>query len=427
MKDKKEFNLFVLGGALFSMFFGAGNLIFPGFIGLESGSDWIISMFGFLITGIGLPLMGIIALAKVGGDLDVMGSRVSKGFSKFLGITVSIAIGPLLAIPRTGATSYEMAGSVIIPGLSPELFAIFYFGIVLLLVLNPNGIIDSLGKYLTPGLILILFLIIFKGIVSPLGTSIETNLPSNFSFGFKIGYQTMDTLASIFFGGIIVNSLISSGVTEKKDQMKYTLMAGSIALIGLGLVYGGLTYIGSSLSGIYPGMEKTELTLKIADLTLKSFGKYGLGIAVLLACLTTSIGLVSSVSSYFNRLSNGRLQYRPLAIGITVFSGIMSIGGVEKLIHIAEPILLFMYPITITVVILTVLLGDDPNKNIYRFSVGLVGIVSILDVHNLYKLGFAKIIEGFPLYNLGIPWVIPALVGSGIGFLVKENPHKTVK
>ena len=232
------------------MFFGAGNLIFPSYIGLNSGSNWIISSLGFLISGVGISLMGIVASAKLGGDLDLLGDRVFKGFGKFLGITISIAIGPLLAIPRTGATSYELAASVVMPNLSPEVFAVIYFSIVLLLVLNPKGVVDKLGKILTPGLVIILFLIIFKGIIDPLGHPIDTGMENNFSFGFKIGYQTIDSLGSILLGGIIVNSLIDSGVRDIENQVKYTLKAGLICLFALAFVYLGLTYIGASLSGI---------------------------------------------------------------------------------------------------------------------------------------------------------------------------------
>ena len=185
--DKRKNDAFILGAALFSMFFGAGNLIFPPFLGLLAGQKWNWSMLGFFITGIGLPLLGIIASAKAGGDVDKLGRRVSPLFSKFLGVTVVLAIGPLLAIPRTGATAFEIGVLPNMPTANPVIFAIIYFGITLMLVIKPNSVIDKIGKILTPALLLLLSLIIIKGIFDPMGLPVPGDLAKLFSDGFISG------------------------------------------------------------------------------------------------------------------------------------------------------------------------------------------------------------------------------------------------
>lgn len=420
--DTKQ--VFVLGAALFSMFFGAGNLIFPPVLGLQAGFNWKAAIFGFFLTGIGLPLLGIIASAKCGGSLEKLGERVSPGFSVFLGVSISIAIGPLLAIPRTGATAFEMAGMTLFPTMSPIVFAIVYFGIALLLVLNESGVVDAIGKYLTPGLILLLAILIIVGIVNPAGQQVESVLDKPFATGFIEGYQTMDALASILFGGIIVASLIQSGVTEKKYQVKETLKAGLIAIGGLAFVYGGLGYLGSLTGSIHnPNIGRVDLTMDIAQVTLKSFGRIALALVVSLACLTTAIGLISSISKYLEGVFKGKIKYKTLAILITLFSAIMSLGGVDKIVNIAEPILVFLYPMTIVLILLTVFTrSETPNKNIYRGAVIFAMAIGFLDVLGSFDVAVAKnIINSIPLASWGIPWVLPAIIGGSIGAILPKK------
>lgn len=313
---KKNNDAFILGAALFSMFFGAGNLIFPPFLGLLAGQKWNWSMFGFFITGIGLPLLGIIASAKAGGDVDKLGRRVSPLFSKFLGITVVLAIGPLLAIPRTGATAYEMAILPTMPSMSPIVFSIIYFGLSLMLVIKPNNVIDRIGKILTPVLLFLLGLIIFKGIFDPMGIPVPEDLAKPFSDGFISGYQTMDALASILFGSMVTTSLIQSGYNDSKEQMQMTKKAGLIAVGGLTLVYGGLGYLGATGGSLFSkDITKVDLIMNIASNSLQRYGEVGLGLVVALACLTTTIGLTATVGQYFSNITKGKLKYEWIEIG----------------------------------------------------------------------------------------------------------------
>lgn len=421
---KKKNDALILGAALFSMFFGAGNLIFPPFLGLLAGQKWNWSMFGFFITGIGLPLLGIIASAKAGGDVDKLGRRVSPLFSKFLGITVVLAIGPLLAIPRTGATAFEIGVLPLMPNGNPIIFSIIYFGITLLLVIKPNDVIDKIGKILTPALLILLTLIIVKGIFDPMGIPVPEDFARPFSEGFISGYQTMDALASILFGGIITTSLIQSGYNDEKEQMKMTKKAGLIAVLALTLVYGGLGYLGATGGSLFSkDIEKVDLIINIANNSLESFGKIGLGVAVSLACLTTTIGLTATVGQYFNKISNGKLKYEIIVIGTTIFSALMSIRGVESIIVFSEPILVFMYPVVIVMILLTMILGKEPNKNIYKHAIYATLIVSTLELLNRFEIWkITNIVEHLPLASWGLAWLIPAIIGAVIGRFL---PNKT--
>lgn len=416
--SKRKNDVFVLGIALFAMFFGAGNLIFPPFLGLLAGNKWSWAMIGFFITGIGLPLLGVIACAKAGGDVDKLGRRVSPLFSKFLGITVVLAIGPLLAIPRTGATAYEMAILPTMPKISPILFAIIYFGISLFLVIKPSNVMDRIAKLLTPVLLILLGAIIIKGIFDPMGIPNSTDLARPFSEGFITGYQTMDALASILFGSMVILSLIEGGYSDTKEQIKMTTKAGLVAVAGLAIVYGGLGYLGATGSSLFPeNIEKVDLIMNIANNSLHKYGEIGLGIVVSLACLTTTIGLVATVGQYFSGISKGKLKYQWVVIATTVFSGLMSIKGVESIVKFSAPILIFMYPVVIVMILLTIIIKGEANKNIYRYAVSATLIVSTLEILSMFDVWpLAKqIIRYLPLASWELPWVVPAILGALIG------------
>lgn len=422
---KKRRDALILGAALFSMFFGAGNLIFPPFLGLIAGNQWNWSMVGFFLTGIGLPFLGIMASAKAGGNVDRLGNKISPIFSKFLGITIVLVIGPLLAIPRTGATAFEMGVLPIFPDANPIIFAIIYFGITLLLVIKPTNVIDKIGKVLTPVLLVILALLILRGIINPIGTPIDENLAKPFSDGFAQGYQTMDALAAILFGGIISSTLIQQGYQDEKEQISMTKKAGIIAIAGLAFVYGGLGYLGATGGEIFPKtITRTDLIMNIANNLLKAFGELGLGLAVALACLTTSVGLTATVGQYFNQISNGKLKYEVVVVITILFSAFMSSNGVESIISFAEPILLFMYPIVIVLILLTVFLGDYiKNDNIYKYAIYSTLIVSAIESLKILgiKSYLLRFVEMLPLASSGFAWVLPAIIGAIIGYFIKPK------
>ena len=422
---KKTKDIIVLGAALFSMFFGAGNLIFPPFLGRLAGNTWVYAIIGFLLTGVGLPFLGIVASSKAGGDVDKLGRKVSPGFAKFLGITIVIAIGPLLAIPRTGATAFEMGGHPIFPGLSPVIFAIIYFAINLYFVISPNDVMDKIGKILTPGLFLLLTLLIVKGVITPIGTPVESTLDSSFPNGFLEGYQTMDALAAILFGGVVTASLVNYGYTDEKEKMSMTIKSGLVAILGLAFVYGGLCYLGATAGSLYStDIERTTLIMNIANDVLGGFGKYGLGIAVMLACMTTSVGLTATAGQYFEQISNGKIKYKVTVIVTSVFSAVMSCIGVESIISLAAPILGFMYPIVIVLILLAVFLDRYiKNENVYKFAIYAALLISALECLSLFGFGngISDVVNKLPLASSGFAWLVPALIGGILGNFIPSK------
>ena len=421
--NKKTSDVVVVGVALFAMFFGAGNLIFPPFMGLLSGTQWKLALAGFLITGIGMPLLGIMAAARAGGTVEHLGSRVNPTFGRVLSIVVILAIGPLLAIPRTCATAFELGVRPAFESFPPAVFSLVFFGITLYFALNRSAVVDRIGKFLTPFLLVTLAWIIIKGVVTPLGTPLDTELPRAFGRGFNEGYQTMDALASIVFAEIVIAALVFKGYASVADQVKMTSLAGLIAATGLGLVYGGLMYLGATAGSLYPqDVERTDLLVGIAQGLLGGSGKVALGLAVGFACLTTSIGLTATVGDYFSSLSKGKVGYKSICIATAVFSGVFATVGVTTIVAVAVPLLVTVYPVAIGLILLTML--GIKHRAAYTGAVIGALITSVPDA--LAAAGvpvqfLSTAVGRIPLASAGFSWIIPTLVGALVGWILAKK------
>lgn len=420
MKNKINFDFIVVGLALFAMFFGAGNLIFPPAIGLISGPSWLKSLLGFFLTGIGLPLMGIIALNKA-GNLNNFSNKVSKKFSIIYTSLLVIAIGPLLAIPRTGATTFELGVLPLMPHANKYLVLVIYFAITLYFTIKPSKLIDNIGKLLTPAILILLAILIVKGIFSlDNPVTISTLKENGFSYGFLQGYQTMDALASVIFTSIILNALINKGYTDKKVQNRVLLLSSLVAAIGLLLVYGGLLYIGSRFSDILPhDMPMTTLIGVIAKTILGDSSNIILGLAVAFACLTTSIGLAATVGDYFSRVT--KISYEKLVIGTCIFSTFIGGFGVSTIVKFSVPVLVILYPITIILIILH-LIGVTDQKT-FRYSVWISLGISLMQLgYTGLKIGiFGQILDSLPFNSHGFPWLVPFIIVVFFGYILKKE------
>lgn len=419
-------DMIVSGGALFAMFFGAGNLIFPPSLGFQSGTHWFICMISFFITGVGLPILGVMAIALT-NSFEEFAGKVSPVFSKVLGTIIVLSIGPLLAIPRTGATVFEVGIKPAFPHASPIIVSFIYFAVTLFFTLKPSTIVEKIGKYLTPILLFIISLIIFKGVSSPLGTPVATGYTNPFSQGFAEGYQTMDALAAILFGGIILNAIAAKGYSKRSDQIKLTCLSGLIAGCALMFVYGGLLYLGATGSSVIEtGITKSELIITITHKILGSFGQSALGLTVSAACLTTSIALTAVVGNYFEKLSNGKLKYIPVVIITTIFSAVMSVSGVETIVAIAVPLLITSYPVVIVLIFMT-LFCRKLSSGAFRGAVAGALIVSNFDAMAYLKLDTGipgKLISGLPFADSGFSWIIPAITLAVLGELLTRTVFK---
>ena len=414
-------DLMVVGFALFAMFFGAGNLIFPPYLGVESGSSWFTGFAGFLFADGGLALLAVIAATRFRGDTSKMFDRAGHKLSVLLGSAIVICIGPLLAIPRTAATTYEMGILPTIgPGFNAVLFSVIFFALTLVLTIKPSKVVDIVGQFLTPALLIALAILIVKGVITPLGEiRPDTLVPSVFAEGVNQGYQTMDTLAATVFSTIVIVSIMEKGYDDEKLMVKATIGAGAIAVIGMGLVYGGLCYVGATVSTQY-GMdvEQTALIVAITEALLGQTGKILLAIIVALACLTTSIGLTSAAGRYFSGLTNGKLKYEHIVVAVCVFSAVISNFGVSTIIKFSAPILSIVYPATITLILLSLFGHKIKNDNVFICATYMALLISVLTIAGV------EFIVKLPGYQFGFNWILPVAAAAIVGNFI---PSKSTK
>lgn len=422
---KKNKDILIIGFALFSMFFGAGNLIFPPFIGMTSGSSWLTSFLGFVIADVGIILLSINAVAKAGSFQNVV-FKAGKRFGVSLEIIMMLCLGPILVIPRTAATTFEMSIIPITSSLNSVVFSIIFFGLTFILTIKPTKVMDIIGKFLTPVLLIALALLIGKGVLQPLGKLNNINSDGLFINGLTQGYQTMDALGIGGVTALIMSSFISKGYKDKKENISMTLKSAIIAGIGLILVYGGLAYLGATVSTVYDkSISQTALLVNITNSLLGRNGIIILGVIVAFACLTTAIGLTSVTAKYFEDVSNKKIKYSHLVTIICLFSAVASNLGVDKIISIAAPILTVIYPVSILLVFMSTFNKFFISPSVFKGAAFTTLLISFLNVAD--SLGFTiNFIHKLPLSSLGFNWVIPAIIGGLLGKLIikDKNPQE---
>lgn len=421
-------NTLLVGFMLFAMFFGAGNLIFPPRLGLENSANFWPPIFGFIITRVGLPLIGIIASSFYYGGYKNMLNKIHPWFSIVFLSAIYLSIGPFFAIPRTAATAYEMA---IIPFIGESetisllIFTALYFILSLWFALNPSKMVERIGTILTPLLLLSILALIIKAMFLfndsvPVSVPIENSDQSSFFRGFINGYLTMDALASIAFSVIVVMSIKRKGHSEGTELIKQTSVAAMVAAVFLALIYIALAWIGKSIA-ISPE-TLAELATKNQDVgtyilnsaASQAFGSFGrtlLGIIVSLACLTTTIGLIASVSEYFNEIYH-KISYKTYAAIFTLIGFVLANQGLSAVIGKSVPVLLVLYPIAITIILLLFINQLVPlSLSGQRVSLLLVTLISILSVAEI------SFIQELPLKQYSMEWVPFAVIGYILGWL----------
>jgi len=409
------------------MFFGAGNLIFPPSLGRAVGIDYLVSILGFLITGVGLPLIGILSCVKSGGNFETIANKVGRIFSVVINTSLILAIGPMLAIPRTAATTFELTIKPLFPTITPLTTVIIYFLINSIFVLRSSSIIDTIGKFLTPMLLTMLLLIILKGIISPIGPTINTGLSNAFSKSLLEGYQTMDAMASVIFAYIIISSIKKKGYTNTADIIKTTSYSALVAVLGLSIVYGGLLYLGSQTSSLFSEeIPRTTLVMEITSRVLGRFGSFALAIAVGLACLTTSVSLTATGAEFFNRLSRNKLSYKLNVLVITIFSAIIAVNGVDIIVTLAAPILQIIYTVIIVLIATNFFEEFIKNNEIIAITTYVTLIISILStISSLTNNSLDRFLSIMPLSNQGFAWLLPCLIAFIISYTFL-NRHSNI-
>ena len=400
--------LLLVGLMIFSMFFGAGNLIFPPQLGQLSGTNTMVSLVGFLISAVGLPILAIAVVAKSGG-LHILASRVHPRFAFAFTILIYLSIGPFLGIPRAASLAFEIGISPFLPNtvggsnLPLFIYTLVYFGIAYWLCMSPSKLVDRFGKVLTP-------LGVFE---APIGDYAQFPLLK----GFLDGYMTMDAIAALNFGIVISLALKEMGVTEEKKLVSNTIIAGVIAGLLLAIIYGMLAYLGA-VSQTRFGTTKNGAQI-LTNVVFYLFGQKGsilLGVIFSLACLTTSVGLLTSCSQYFAKLMP-KVSYRSFIALLSVSSMIFANVGLTQILKFSVPILTAIYPMAIVLMVLALLNNlFKGNSYVYLFAMICTSFVSILEALGQFGLKI-NILYSLPFYLKGLSWIIPAVVGAILGFI----------
>ncbi|MEN5233973.1 branched-chain amino acid transport system II carrier protein [Sphingobacterium faecium] len=422
MKQIKDIT--TLGFALFAMFFGAGNLLLPPFIGLHAADQWDWAIIGFCLTGILLPLLGVLSIINSGESFQDLGNRTHPYIATILGIIIMLGIGPLIAIPRTAATTFEVGLLPAFPNLSPIWGSILFFTVTFILSIRPSKVVNVIGNFLTPLLLILLIGMIIMGALFPLSADITHQMESiqAFKLGFIEGYQTLDVLASVIFSSIIIAAAKAKGYEKLKDKNRIVTSAGCLATFCLLLIYGGLVFLGAK-SG-YPvstDVKRAELLLFISHKIFGSYGVLAISISIALACLTTAIALTCAVGTFFSQLFNNKITYEWIVIICCLFSAVLAITGVEYIIQIAYPFLAFIYPIVITLVLYVLIFGRFIKSRLPYIGAlagtTLFSTIYLLAGFDIHIRGAEKMLRLVPFAGYELWWVVPSIIGFALFLL----------
>lgn len=455
MKQKLSMRSYIfLSSMLFGMFFGAGNLIFPIHMGQLAGRSFGAATVGFCITGVGLPLLGIVAMgvSRSEGLFD-LGMKVGKGFSYFFTCALYLTIGPLFAIPRTATVSFQVGILPYVPEAQRTLglfvFSLLFFAVVLFFSLRPSGIMTWIGKILNPIFLFLLGILIIAVFVRPMGAvsavePSEAYLQHGFTTGLLEGYNTMDALASLAFGIILITEIRKLGVTEPAGISLSTLKAGTLAVALMALIYGSLTYAGAQSGNVMAAAEDGGIAFhEIANYYFGSFGSVLLGVTITFACLKTAVGLVTSCATTFEEMFPKLASYRSYAIGFALFSFGLANVGLSRIISLSIPVLVFLYPLTIMLIFLCIIGGSfHYSRTVFCWTIGFTTVAAVfefvralpesllgraaaftaslptvLQAPGLFFGTLKQLYEALPLASVGMGWALPAVAGFAAGLL----------
>ncbi|WP_083539575.1 branched-chain amino acid transport system II carrier protein [Enterovibrio coralii] len=411
----KVSDILALGFMTFAFFLGAGNIIFPPLAGFLAGEHTMSAMFGFLITAVGLPLIGIIAVAVAGGGWKGLTRDLPASVATLMAVLIFIIIGPAFAAPRAGLVAYEMGFKPFLGDVGQfelTIFSIIFFAVAMFFSLSQGKLIDTIGKLLTPALFAALAILAIAVVVNPQGDIVAAQgayVDQAFTTGFLEGYNTMDTFAALMFGMLIVDVIRKKGITDQAKTCQYLIYAGVIAAAGLAFVYVSLFYLGATATGVAAGATNGGAILSAYVMAL--FGPAGqiiLSTIIVLACLTTVIGLVSACSDYFSTLT--KITYRQWVVILSIACAVVANVGLNQLIAISVPVLFALYPVAIALIALTFLRRFMPNPALaYRVVLGVSLVFALFDAAKVAGVDVSAL-KVLPLFNYGMAWLLPTVV-----------------
>ncbi len=421
----------IIGFAMFAVFFGAGNLIFPPQIGFATGAQWGTALAGLMLTGMVLPVLGVIAIGIGGGSFERLTRPIAPWFGTVLIFTTMIAIAWLITIPRTASVAFETGLQTLVPRLDAStgmrFFVPLYFAISLYFAIDRSRVIDKVGAILTPVLLVLLLTIVVWAVIDPLGTPVATSETAPFYLGFTTGYQTGDVFTGLLFGILFLNAIRARGYGEGRDFHIVLAGVAAVTFAGLFVVYGGLEYLGATGSGMFDAtISHSRLLTGLVEALAGKLGANLLGVSVLLACLTTAVGATAVMAEYIAKWSRGRISYRMAAIVTTAVAALQSFGGVDHIIRIAGPIFMLFYPVGICIVLLGLASRLFCNDGIWKGTATAALLVGAYDCLSIVSgmTGVAMppaLVAAYgriPLADMGFAWVVPAILGGVIGGVI---------
>lgn len=425
MNKKDIINIAVLGFAIFSMLFGAGNVVFPPYLGFLARESWFIAFIAYFLADIGLALVCFIALNKNRSPKSIT-NQIGEFYGTFLITIIMLCIGPLVAIPRTVATTFEMSIAPFFPEASRMLFSIIFCFLVFILCIKQSKVVDIVGKYLTPILLLGLAVLIIFGLINPALTQSLPSADNIVATAIKTGYQTLDATAALVFGAIIFLNIKSKGYNDSKEISKILMYSSFLSAFLLFLVYGGLCYLGAYASAdISASISRADLLTTILQNLMGKQGLILFAIIVFLACLTTAIALLSSSCKYFSELTKGKISYKAFCILTCIFVSITANKGLDTIVAFAGPILDFVYPPFLVLVFIAAIYPKLNKTAVYGSTIAAAAI-SILNVINQYIYP-VKLVNTLPMHSIGLDWIIPTVTVTVICILVTHKKKEVAK
>lgn len=433
----------VIGFALFAMFFGAGNLIFPVMAGADAGFNVSIVTCGLLLTSVALPVLGIIVVSSETEAESARGgvpSRIGKIPGVIFTFVVFLTTGMLYALPRVATVAYEMSAAPLLvqSKMSAEwklfIFTLLFFAVTIFFVLSPSSVVSRVGKYLSPALLVFLALLVLVAVIvmpnlSGVPTAKWTNAP--FVTGVIEGYNTMDALAAFVFGGVIVQSLKKHGADTPKKRMFEMAKVGLVAGACLALVYIGLTVVGTRQAGL--GFENgAKLLAAVSGTAFGSVGQIVFSVITILACLTTAIGLLTAATKYYKNIIPCA-PYVVLVVVQVAISVSLANLGLTQILAIVGPLMQFIYPVAITIITLALLERLMPFRLdfTYKMAAATAAVIAFFEAGRLaFADSFAFIsplVDIFPLAGLQMAWMLPTLIMAGLGIVIDMTLKQPVR
>lgn len=441
MEKRLTFSSYLtIGSMLFGLFFGAGNLIFPVFMGQMAGSNVGAATIGFLITGVGLPFLGVVAigLSKSSGLFE-MASRIHPLYGYFMTIALYLTIGPFFALPRLSTVSFEVGITPYVPenllAVGLAVFSILFYGAALLFSLKPSKLLVYVGKVLNPLFLIFIGILIVTAFLNPMGSVQEATAQADYASqpffsGFLEGYNTMDALASLAFGVVVVNAIKELGVEKPASIAKDTVKSGIISMLLMALIYAALSYLGTMSVGEFAISENGGIALaQISNHYFGAFGSVLLAVTVTVACLKTAIGLITACAEIFREMFPNSFSYKTYVVLFSILSGLVANVGLNNIIALSLPVLMFLYPLAITLILLAILspLFKDRQvvyvvTTVFTLPISLADFMKALPESISGTPAIQTILQWFsqtvPLFGVGMGWIIPSVLGLAVGWII---------